>query len=79
MKTITNIVRLVFSVLLLCSLTYLMVDAVFYWVIPSQRGEWPYWGSQAVFQLLIALGLAKGWIVIYSGRVLPVGTHLPMF
>ncbi len=73
-----NLIRLVSSTLLLCSFVYLVVDLGFRVVALSELGEWPYWTTEAVFQGLIGLSLYKGWIVIYSGRVLPVGTNLPL-
>jgi len=49
----------------------LAVDLVFYGLLPSLRGEWPYWTAELAFQILIALSLYKGWIIIYSGASFP--------
>ena len=72
-----KLIRFVSSLLLLCSLIYLVVDLAFYFFLPSQRGEGSYWAAQAVFQMLIGLSLYKGWIVIYTGRD-DVNERLPL-
>lgn len=60
-------IRFLASVVLLCSLTFLIIDGAFYLLASSARGSLTYFGIQIGAQVLLVVLMIKRIIVIYTG------------